>query len=58
VIDGHVKAVPRAIMAAVQILSGARGGVDLPQRDVRGVRSVIGRYYDKMRESVPWKKAA
>jgi hypothetical protein len=45
-------------MAAAQILSGARGGVDLPQRDVRGVRSVIGRYYDKMRESVPWKKAA
>ncbi len=38
VIGGELRVVPRAFMAAAQVLSGARGGVDLPARDVPGVK--------------------
>jgi hypothetical protein len=58
VIDGELKAVPRAIMAAAQVLEGARGGVDLPGKDVSGVKRSVARYYDKMGREAPFKKAA
>ncbi len=54
VVDGELKAVPRAIMSAAGVLEGARGGVDLPRRDVDRVRSHLARYYRKMGDSPPW----
>jgi len=58
VIDGKLKAVPRAVMAAAQVLEGARGGVRLPDKDVAGVRRNVERYYEKMGEEAPFEKAA
>jgi hypothetical protein len=54
VIDGRLHAVPRGVMAAAAVVQGARGGVDLPGRDVDRVRSHLAKYYDKMGETAPW----
>jgi hypothetical protein len=54
VIDGRLHAVPRGVMAAAAVVQGARGGVDLPDRDVDRVRSHLAKYYDKMGETAPW----
>ena len=54
VIDGRLKAVPRGIMAAGNVLQGGRGGVDLPSDEVDRVRSHLARYYEKMDEAPPW----
>ena len=58
VIDDELKVVPRAVMAAAQVLDGARGGVRLPDRDVSAVRRNVERYYKKMGEEAPFRKAA
>lgn len=48
VIDGRLMAIPRAIFAVAGVLRGARGGVDIPQSEMAGVRSNVERYYRKM----------
>ena len=58
VVDGRLKAVPRAVTAAAQVLQGARGGVDLPEKDVGAVKRSVERYYDKMGREAPFRKAA
>jgi hypothetical protein len=57
VVDGRLRAVPRAIMAAAGVVQGARGGVDLPERDVDRVRSHLAKYYAKMGDTAPWERA-
>jgi hypothetical protein len=57
VIDGRLSAVPRAIMAAAGVVQGARGGVDLPERDIDRVRSHLAKYYAKMGDTAPWERA-
>lgn len=54
VIDGRLVAVPRAIFAAAAAVQGARGGVDIPDSDMGGVRRNIERYYDKMDRESPF----
>jgi hypothetical protein len=54
VTDGRLKAVPRGIMAAAGVIQGARGGVDLPGKDVAGIKRVLERYYAKFGEDAPW----
>ena len=54
VIDGRLKAVPRAVMSSAAIMQGSRGGVDLPKKDIARVKSHLGRYYRKMGEDAPW----
>jgi hypothetical protein len=54
VIDGRLKAVPRGIMAAGNVMQGSRGGVDLPQRDIDRVKSHLAKYYDKLGDEAPW----
>lgn len=54
VIDGDLKAIPRAIMSAGGVLQGARGGVDLPKDDVARVKSHLAKYYAKMGDPPPW----
>jgi hypothetical protein len=54
VIDGRLKAVPRGVFAAAQVLEGARGGVDLPEEVIADVRKRVGAYYRKMGEEPPW----
>lgn len=56
VIDGRLTAVPRGIMAAGNIMQGARGGVDLPDKDIARVKSHLAKYYEKMGEEAPWQR--
>jgi hypothetical protein len=54
VIDGRLAAVPRAIMAAGNVMQGSRGGVNLPKEDIDRVKSHLAKYYKKMGEVAPW----
>jgi hypothetical protein len=54
VIDGRLTAIPRAIIAAADIVDGARGGLDVPDRDLPKLRRHLARYYAKMNTSPPW----
>jgi hypothetical protein len=54
VVDGKLVAVPRAVMAAGNVIQGARGGVDLPEADIPGVKSHLAKYYRAMGETAPW----
>jgi hypothetical protein len=56
VIDGRLKAVPRGVMAAGNVMAGGRGGVDLPQNDIDRVKSHLAKYYSKMGEQAPWER--
>jgi hypothetical protein len=56
VIDGKLEAVPRGVMAAGGIMSGARGGVDLPKSDIDRVKSHLEKYYNKMDDTPPWER--
>lgn len=54
VIDGRLRAVPRGVMAAGNVMQGARGGVDLPEKDIDRVKFHLAKYYGKMGETAPW----
>jgi hypothetical protein len=56
VIDGRLKAVPRGVMAAGNVMVGGRGGVDLPDGDVDRVKSHLAKYYAKLGEDAPWER--
>jgi hypothetical protein len=56
VIGGELKAVPRGIMAAGNVMQGSRGGVDLPEKDIDRVKSHLAKYYKKLDEDPPWDK--
>jgi len=64
VVDGRLTAIPRGIFAGAGVVSGARGGVDIPEGDMAGVRSRISGYYSRMRSQFdddsivpPWEKS-
>jgi hypothetical protein len=44
VIGGELKAVPRGVMAAGNVMQGSRGGVDLPEKDIARVKSHLAKY--------------
>jgi len=50
VINGTLTAVPRGIFAVAGVLSGARGGVDIPESDIDGIKSKVEKYYARMRD--------
>ena len=54
VVNGKIRAVPRAVMAAGGILQGARGGADIPEAEVDRVRCHLAKYYRKMDRTPPW----
>ena len=54
VIDGRLTAVPRGVMAAGNVMQGARGGVDLPEDEAGRVKGHLARYYAKMGDTAPW----
>ncbi len=54
VVDGKLKAVPRAVIQAAAIMQGARGGIDLPKNDIDRVKSHLAKYYAKMDDTAPW----
>jgi hypothetical protein len=56
VVDGKLRAVPRGVMAAGNIMQGSRGGIDLPQSDIDRVKSHLAKYYRKMDDEPPWER--
>ena len=56
VVGGKLQAVPRGVMAAGNVMQGARGGVDIPERDVDRVKSHLAKYYKKMGDEPPWER--
>lgn len=54
VVDGRLVAVPRGVMAAANVVQGARGGLDIPEDDVPRVKGHLARYYEKMGDTAPW----
>lgn len=56
VVDGRLKAVPRGVMAAGNVMQGSRGGVDLLERDIDRVKSHLAKYYAKMDDTAPWEE--
>jgi hypothetical protein len=54
VVGGKLRAVPRGVMAAGNVMQGARGGVKIPERDVDRVKSHLAKYYKKMDRTPPW----
>ena len=54
VIAGQLRAVPRGVMAAGNVIQGGRGGVDIPDSDVSRVKSHLAKYYRKMDRTPPW----
>ena len=54
VIGGKLQAVPRGVMAAGNVMQGGRGGVNIPERDVKRVKSHLAKYYKKMDRTPPW----
>lgn len=56
VINGKLKAVPKGIMTAAQILQGAMGGTDIPEEDQKKMKTHLEKYYEKMGKKAPWQK--
>ncbi|WP_017935835.1 hypothetical protein [Nocardioides sp. Iso805N] len=56
VVDGKLVAVPRGVMAAGNVMDGARGGVDLPEKDIDRVKGHLAKYYKKMGDQAPWER--
>ncbi|MGW0805622.1 hypothetical protein [Nonomuraea sp. NPDC002799] len=56
VVDGKLKAVPRAVFAAAAVMDGARGGIKIPKKDVGPVKEHLARHYAKMGEAPPWER--
>lgn len=54
VVDGQMKAVPRAIFAIAAVLNGARGGVDIPESGIPAIKAHVNRYYSKMGRDSPF----
>jgi len=59
IVDGTLKAIPRGVIAVAAVLQGARGGVDIPESDIDGVRAKVATYYKRMElGEPPWEKKA
>ncbi|MBA2893582.1 hypothetical protein ACIBH1_14260 [Nonomuraea sp. NPDC050663] len=56
IVNGELKVVPRAVMAAGGVMQGARGGVDIPKGDVDRVKSHLAKYYAKIGDTAPWER--
>lgn len=56
IIDDEPAIIPRAVSAAAASLSGARGGVDLPDEIIAQCKEVIERIYERMGRPAPWVK--
>jgi hypothetical protein len=56
VVDDDLRAVPRGVMAAGNVMQGGRGGVDIPEKDAERVKSHLAKYYKKMGDEAPWER--
>jgi hypothetical protein len=56
VVGGKLVAVPHGVMAAGNVMQGARGGVDLPHEDIQRAKNHLAKYYKKMDDEAPWER--
>jgi len=56
IVNGRQVAVPRAVIAAGNIMQGSRGGIELPASDVTRVKNHLAKYYKKMGETALWER--
>jgi hypothetical protein len=52
-VDGRLRVVWRGVAAAMQVLAGARGGVDIPRSDRKSVYRHLQGHYHEFNEDVP-----
>jgi hypothetical protein len=52
-VDGRLKVVWRGVVAAMTVVNGARGGVDIPDRDRRKVYDHLAQHYRTFDEEPP-----
>jgi hypothetical protein len=52
-IGGELKVVWRGVAAAMQVLNGARGGVEIPDADRRAVHRHLAAHYESFDEEPP-----
>lgn len=52
-VDGRLKVVWRGVVAAMTVVNGARGGVDISQRDRRRVYDHLAEHYREFDEEPP-----
>jgi len=55
-IDNKVYAIPRAIFACAVVIQGGRGGLDIPEKDLAGVKRKVAHYYHRLNEKAPWER--
>jgi len=56
ILDRELKVVPRAVFAVRAVLSGARGGVDIPEEDKTKIKKVVNLLYREMELDEPFGK--
>jgi hypothetical protein len=52
-IDGELRVVWSGVHRAMNIMMGGRGGVDLPEGEIRGVYEHLARHYEQFDEEPP-----
>ena len=53
IVDGRLRVVWRGVAAAMQVMAGGRGGVDIPDRDRRGVYDHLAHHYEEFGQEPP-----
>lgn len=54
IVDGSIKIIPRAVFAARAILSGAKGGIKAPEKEMQKLKDVINTLYNEMALEEPF----
>lgn len=58
IVNGDLKAIPKGIQTAANVLQGGRGGTKLPEADQEQMRGALNKYYDQMDMTPPWQASA
>jgi hypothetical protein len=53
IVDGRLRVVWNGVRSAMQVLAGARGGVDIPQGERQAVYEHLARHYEEFGKEVP-----
>jgi hypothetical protein len=53
IVDGRLRVVWNGVRSAMQVLAGARGGVDIPQEDRKAVYEHLARHYKEFGKEPP-----
>jgi hypothetical protein len=53
IVDGRLRVVWHGVAAAMQVMAGGRGGVDIPDGDRRGVYRHLAHHYEEFEKEPP-----